>query len=260
VEDLSEKEQLDAMRAWWQENGRFVIGGIVLGVAIIIGWNQWRGGIAEKETAASALYEDVMSATGDGNLDAANTAASELFESYPATIYASQSRLAMARLYMDKGRDQDAADVLRVLVESGGDSEIQLVGRLRLARVLLYQDKAEEVVELLRDQGEHAFAARYSEVLGDAYTALGSYPEAQAAYTAALADDPAVRTVDSGLIQLKLNDLPAATAVASGTEAATDAAEAVEEAPPVPGDEQTSEQTGDQADVEEGENGDEAAQ
>jgi tetratricopeptide (TPR) repeat protein len=131
---------------------------------------------------------------------------------------------------------------------------------LRLARVLLYQDKAEAVVELLRDQGEHAFAARYSEVLGDAYTALGSYPEAQAAYTAALADDPAVRTVDSGLIQLKLNDLPAATAVASGTEAGTDAAEAVEEAPPVPGDEQTGEQTDAQTDDQEGENGDEAAQ
>ena len=130
-----------------------------------------------------------MSATGVGNLDAASVAATELFADYAATIYAAQARLAMARLYMDKGRDQDAADVLRVLVESGGDNEIQLIGRLRLAKVLLYQDKAEEVVDLLQGQGEHAFAARYSEVLGDAYTALGSYAEAEAAYTVALDDD-----------------------------------------------------------------------
>ena len=255
MEELSEKEQLDAMRAWWKENGRFVIGGVVLGVAILVGWNQWRGGMVEKETAASALYEDIMSATGDGNLDAANSAATELFESYADTTYAGQSRLAMARLYMDKGRDQDAADVLRVLVESGGDSEVQLVGRLRLARILLYQDKAEEVVELLKDQGEHAFAARYSEVLGDAYTALGSYAQAEAAYTAALVDDPAVRTVDSGLVQLKLNDLPETTELASGSDAGTDEIETIEATQPAPEEEST-----DESSDREGENGDEAAQ
>ena len=221
------------------------------------GWLEsvaWRNG--GKETAASALYEDIMSATGDGNLDAANSAATELFESYADTTYAGQSRLAMARLYMDKGRDQDAADVLRVLVESGGDSEVQLVGRLRLARILLYQDKAEEVVELLKDQGEHAFAARYSEVLGDAYTALGSYAQAEAAYTAALVDDPAVRTVDSGLVQLKLNDLPATTELASGSDAGTGEIENVEATQSAPEDEST----GESSDEQEGENGDEAAQ
>lgn len=247
MEELSEKEQLDAMRSWWQENGRYVIGGVMLGVAMLVGWNQWRGGIAETETAASALYEDVMSATGVGNLDAASVAATELFADYAATIYAAQARLAMARLYMDKGRDQDAADVLRVLVESGGDTEIQLIGRLRLAKVLLYQDKAEEVVDLLQGQGEHAFAARYSEVLGDAYTALGSYAEAEAAYTVALLDDPAVRTVDNALIQLKLNDLPAPTEVAAGTETGVeviDVTEPVEETP----------------DGQDDENGDEASQ
>jgi predicted negative regulator of RcsB-dependent stress response len=247
VEELSEKEQLDAMRSWWQENGRYVIGGVMLGVAMLVGWNQWRGGIAETEIAASALYEDVMSATGVGNLDAASVAATELFADYAATIYAAQARLAMARLYMDKGRDQDAADVLRVLVESGGDNEIQLIGRLRLAKVLLYQDKAEEVVDLLQGQGEHAFAARYSEVLGDAYTALGSYAEAEVAYTAALVDDPAVRTVDNALIQLKLNDLPAPTEVAVGTETGAeviDVTEPVEETP----------------DGQDDENGDEASQ
>ena len=255
MEELSEKEQLEVMRAWWSENGRYVIGGIVLGVAMLVGWNQWRGGIVASEVAASALYEDVMSATGNGNLDAAGAAATDLFENYAPTTYAAQSRLAMARLYMDKGRDQDAADVLRVLVESGGNSEIQLVGRLRLAKVLLYQNKAEEVVTLLKEQGDHAFAARYSELLGDAYAALGLTAEAQAAYNAALIDDPAIRTVDTSLIQLKLNDLPDSDQVADG--AATDAGDqtdtTVEIDAPLPTEET-------QADEPEAETGGEAAQ
>lgn len=255
MEDLSEKEQLDAMRVWWSENGRYVIGGIVLGVAMLVGWNQWRGGIAEAEIAASALYEDVMSATGDGDLDAAGAAATDLFENHAGTTYAAQSRLAMARLYMDKGRDQDAADVLRVLVESAGDSEIKLVGRLRLAKVLLYQNKAEEVVELLKDPGEHAFAARYNEVLGDAYTVLELYADAQAAYRTALVDDPAVRTVDNSLIQLKLNDLPDIGAGAAGNETKADT-----EIAAVDASETTAAAEDKQADEPQDENGDEAAQ
>lgn len=208
MEDLSEKEQLDAMRAWWAENGRYVVGGVVLGVAILYGWNQWQSGIADAQLEASTMYEDVMTGVGDGNADAAGAAAAELFDSHPGTEYASQGRLAMARLYMDKGRDQDAVNVLQGLVDGAGDSEMGLVGRLRLARVLLYQDKAEEVVALLEDHRDNAFASRFNDVLGDAYVALGSYTEAQVAYTEAITDTAGARTVDTNLIQLKINDLP----------------------------------------------------
>ncbi len=36
MDDLSEKEQLDLMRAGWSENGRYVIGGVVLVVVIAL--------------------------------------------------------------------------------------------------------------------------------------------------------------------------------------------------------------------------------
>lgn len=209
MEDLSEKEQLEALRAWWAENGSYVMGGIIVGMLIIFGWNQWQSTRTETAIAASTLYEDVMDGAGRSNLDAASTAAEQLFSGYPDTPYAAQARLAMARLYMDNGRDQDAADVLRPLADSGTVDELALVARLRLAKILLYQDKAADVIDLVKDMPETAFAARFSEVLGDAYVALGSYAEAEAAYVAALNDNPLARTVDTALIQLKLNDLPA---------------------------------------------------
>lgn len=208
MEDLSEKEQLDAMRAWWSENGSYVIGGIAVGIIIIFGLNQYRSSIATAEVAASSLYEDVMFGAGTGNLDAASEAAAELFSDYNDSPYAAQARLAMARLYMDNARDQDAADQLTALIESNPDTELAMVGRLRLAKILLYQGKAEEVVGLVRDQLDNAFSARLNEVLGDAYVALEQYTEAEAAYIAALSDNPQVPTVDVSLIQLKINDLP----------------------------------------------------
>jgi predicted negative regulator of RcsB-dependent stress response len=226
VNDLSEKEQLEFLRAWWSENGRYVIGGVVLGVAILFGWNQWQSSLSEAQIEASMMYEEVMSSVGAGDVEAAVAAAGELSGKHPDSAYTSQARLAMARLYMDKGRDQDAANVLRDLVEAAGDSEVGLIGRLRLAKILLYQDKAGDVVELLADHRDNAFAARFNEVLGDAYVALKSYTEAQAAYAAALTEDRGSQTIDSGLLQLKINDLPAASEVASISEATVDAGQA----------------------------------
>ncbi len=208
MEDLSEKEQLDALRAWWSENGSYVMGGVIVGIIVIFGWNSWQTNIADTEIAASTLYEDVMEAVGRGNLDTATTAADQIFSNFSGTPYEGQARLAMARMYMDNGRDQDAAEVLTPLARSTSLSELSLVGRLRLAKILLYQNKADEVVSLMINQPETAFSARFSEVLGDAYVALGSYSEAEAAYIAALNDNPSVPTVDASLVRLKINDLP----------------------------------------------------
>lgn len=215
MNDLSEKEQLEEMRAWWSENGRFVITGVVLGVAIIFGWNQWRSSIETSRIEASNLFEQVMSAMESGDTEAAEDAAGTLFENYERTVYPAQTRLALARLYMDKGRDQDAVNVLRELIAASDESEIQLVGRLRLAKVLLYQNKPDDVVEILRDRDESGFAARYLEILGDAYATQGNFAEAQTAYLAALSRNSPVPTIDNNLIQLKLNDLPDLTELAA---------------------------------------------
>ena len=225
MEDLSEKEQLDAIRAWWAENGSYVMGGIVVGMLIIFGWNYWQSSVANTETGASMLFEDVMESSGRGNLDAAATAADDLFIDYPDSPYAAQARLAMARMYMDNGRDQDAAEVLVPLAEGSGSDELALLARLRLAKIQLYQNRPQDVVDLLEEMPESAYTARFNEVLGDAYVALESWPEAEAAYIAALNDNPQARTIDPSIIQLKINDLPAA-----GETAAVETALSEEEA------------------------------
>ena len=213
MEDLSEKEQIDAMRAWWKENGRYVISGIVLGVAILLGWREWRDYQLTSRLEASALYETLAVEVNDGDLDASEAAASDLYDNYASTTYAALARLAMAKLYMEKGRDQDAADALNALVSARGNVEVKMVGRLRLAKVYLYQDKHQEVVELLAGFEDSSFAARYDELLGDAYLALGQVASASAAYQRAMLDDVNAPTVDRALVQMKIVDLPVDVAV-----------------------------------------------
>ena len=203
---LSEKEQIDKMRAWWSDNGLYVIGGIVLGAAILFGINYYQSQSVTEEVAASALYDELTLQVTGGNAEAAEATAAELDSDYGNSSYAAQSKLAMARLYMDKNRDQDAAEALNGLLAMDGFEHLKHVARVRLAKILIYQGKPEEVLSLLEGQENAAFAARYAEERGDAFVALGRYDEARAAYQAAL--DEAQPTVDQGLIQLKLMDLP----------------------------------------------------
>lgn len=205
-----EKEQIEEIKAWWAEYGRYIIIGVVLAVAGLVGWNQYQSSKLEAQIAASDLFESLTVHVSEGDLDEAEAVAAELATDFANTAYAAQSKLAMARLYMDKNRDQDAADALRELLAMRGHDELRGVGRQRLARILLYQNKPQEVVDLLSDDETAAFAGLYAESLGDAYAALGDVEKAAEAYREALADT--TQTVNRGLVQMKLLDLPEASA------------------------------------------------
>ena len=205
---LSEKEQIDQMRSWWSEYGAYVIGGIVVGAASLIGINYYQDNRLQMQIEASANYESLLQHIGAGDRDDAEAVADVIATRYAETTYAAQAGLAMARLYMDKNRDQDAADALSAVVNSHADDEFKHVARLRLARIYLYQDKAQAAVDLLEPEDNVAFAAAYGEVLGDAYYMLGRISDAQAAYQRVLLDPLSQGTVDPQLVQWKVLDLP----------------------------------------------------
>lgn len=232
---LSEKEQLEQFRSWWSEYGAFVIGGIVMGAGLLFGINYYQSNKLQAQLDASTAYETLVVHLVEGELDEAEAVANEIATSYGDTTYAGQSGLAMARLYMDKNRDQDAADALLGVVEGESDESLKNVARLRLARIYLYQDNPQGVLDLLAGNEDEAFSAAYGEILGDAYTALGRVAEAKDAYQKVLMDPLAQGTVDPQLVQWKSLDLPE---VALVEETAVEAAEAesqdsVEPAEPV---------------------------
>ena len=204
--DDIEQEQIDEMKAWWSEYGSYVIAGVVIAVGLIIGFNLYKSNKLEAQIAASEMFETLAVHVTDGDIDDAESVAAQLANNYANTAYAAQSRLAMARLYMDNNRDEDAAEVLRELLEMRGHGPLKHVGRSRLARILLYQEKPQEVLDLLEGQDNEAFTGIYAEARGDAHVALGQFAEADEAYRAALAAGGG--TVNAGLVQMKLLDLP----------------------------------------------------
>lgn len=208
---LSEKEQIEKMRTWWSDYGSYVIGGVVLGAAILYGINHYQSSQLQQQYAASALYDSLADHVAEGRLDAAETVASELTADFGDSIYFAQSKLAMARLYLEQNRDQDAKDTLNSLISSTASEEFKNVARVRLSKIMLYQGEAEAVIDLLEGRTSRAFSARYAEIRGDAYTALDRFAEARVAYQVALAESGGAATVDQSFVQLKLLDLPIET-------------------------------------------------
>ncbi len=208
MNDLSEKETVEAIRTWWQENGKFIIAGIVLGAGGLFGWNQWQARVQGQAEAASMVFERLIDAVGRGSEYDAKAAADTLAQDYASTPYAEQARLALAKLYVEQGKSDEAAAELRALADAA-EPPLSLIARHRLARVLLYQDKPEEALQVLGVGDPGAFRPRFLELRGDAEFALGRTEAAREAWTAALAAPGEPPLIDMRLVRMKLDELGA---------------------------------------------------
>jgi len=114
---------------------------------------------------------------------------------------------------------------LQDVLQRTKDKDLALVARLRLARVQIAQNKADDAIKTLNGTDAGAFAARFHEVRGDAYHLKGDDAAALKEYQAARLGDVA-GTVDPQLLDLKIADLPASAGATSKPAAPATAAAA----------------------------------
>lgn len=214
-EFLSEKEQIEQIRNWWRENGWYLIGGMALAALGYLGWNQYQAYRDNRAEQASALYVRLQQTVEDDR-EGADELLAQLINEYPASAYADQARLLMAskQLISDPGQ---AATYLRTVMEDSRDPGLAFIARLRLARVLTYQQSYDAALEVLDVAEPGEFAARVSELKGDVYAAMGDNEAARSAYSDALGA-AGTQSLDRNFVQMKLNDLPLANGPAAATE------------------------------------------
>jgi len=216
-EYLTDDEQLEHVKRLTAEYGPWMLGAVVLGLAVVFGLRYYEGYQNERAMQAASRFTSMASALQHDDRVQARQIADGLIKDFPNSPYADQARMTLARLAVDDGQDANAIPPLTQVMESSKDTELRHIARLRLARVLIDQGKPDDALQTLSDE-PGAFAASYHEVRGDAYFAKKDLQRASTEYKAALGESGANGGADSALLTLKIADLglPAAPAAPSG--------------------------------------------
>lgn len=204
-EYLSEKEQVEEIRQWFRENGWYLFGGAAIVVLGYFGYNQYRAWQDRVGEQAAAVYLELRQVVEDDDRATADSLLAQLASEFPDSPYLDQGRLLLAEANLIRDPERSIAE-LSAVVERDGDDGLVNIARLRLARVLAYQEQYDRALAVLNVAEPGEFAARFSEVRGDIHAAMGNREAAASAYTDALLS-AANGTINNEYVQLKLNDV-----------------------------------------------------
>lgn len=224
---LTEEEQIEALKRWWKDNGKFTVALILAAVLAWFGWTTWQQRQDQQAQQASSQYAELLAifnASSEGQLSEEQAAtarllANELLEAEPESLYGNYAALILARLAVAEGDYASAETQLQTVLDTAANQAVNDLAQLRLARVLVAQEKYDQALEQLTDDVGAGFTAAFAELRGDVYLAQDQLDLAHTAYQEALSQLAPEQMARSGLLQLKLDN----TAVAQNT--ATEAAQ-----------------------------------
>jgi predicted negative regulator of RcsB-dependent stress response len=171
---LDEHEQGERVRDWLRRNGAGIVGGIVLGLALVGGWKWWQAQQLSQRMQAGENYQSMLARIEAGDLAQAQAV------DPGQGAYATLAALSLAKAQVEAG-DRDAAIATLRGVDDVDPVLAHVVGQ-RLARLLTDAGQHQEALQLVAGADDAASL----EIRGDAQVALGKPEEARKAYADAL--------------------------------------------------------------------------
>ncbi|MEH6590612.1 MAG: tetratricopeptide repeat protein [Halioglobus sp.] len=184
----SEEEQVEALKRWWDENGRSIVLAVVVALSAGFGWQTWTGYQDSNMEQASNIYQQMLQAVGaaemtEKQIAESNALALQLKSDHPDSSYAQFAALHLARLAVTNDDLTGAEAQLRwVLMRAENGGDIAQVAELRLARVLAAQGQLDAALEILQQATGTRYGASYAVARGDILLRQGHTDEARDAY------------------------------------------------------------------------------
>ena len=204
---MSDEEQLEKIQAWWQENGRAVIAGVIIAVAGVVGWQQW-GAYQERqaEAAANAYMQFVEARESDRDQETVIRRGQRVLDEHGHSLYSAMAGLQLAQVQLGADNVEAAAETLGWVVENAADQGFRDLARLRRAQILYDAERLEDALAALEGAEDGPYDSLFHELRGDIVAAQGDRERARASYQEALADSD-IEGFRRRLIEQKLTDV-----------------------------------------------------
>src|SRR6187431_1154039 len=175
--DLQEQEQVDQLKAFWQQYGNLITWTLILALGAFAGWNGWNWWQRDQAVKASAMFDELERAAQGADTERSARVFGDLKERFPRTAYAQQGALLTAKVQADKGQTDAALTTLAWVSENAGEDEIRTVARLRAAGLLLDKKQYDAALAQLdaaaQGKGAQAFEGLVADRRGDVLLAQG---------------------------------------------------------------------------------------
>ncbi|MFT3930515.1 MAG: tetratricopeptide repeat protein [Spongiibacteraceae bacterium] len=218
----TEEEQLEALKAWFRQNGRHLVTGMLVAAVAAFGIFSWQQRQAHRADSASADYQNLLQAmraldanAGDAakikeQLATARHLAETLKTDFESSSYAQFAALFKAKLAVDENDLAQAETELKWVLEHKPTAEIKALTQLRLARVLFAKGDNDGALAQLDEKSAGSYIGAYLQLKGDIAQARGDVEAARAAYVRAQELEKEMSSpINDPLLEMKLRDLQA---------------------------------------------------
>lgn len=175
----TDAEKAEEIKAWWKENGKSVLTGVLVAIAGVFGWQQWQSHTKTQAEAASALYNSVKTTQSAESL-------ANLKTDHGSSPYAAIASLAAAKNYAESGNEAEAISELQWAVDNAKEENIQFTAKIRLARLLIATAELDKASSLLNDEFPPTYNPLLEELKGDLALAKEDRTAAAEAYRRAI--------------------------------------------------------------------------
>lgn len=215
AEEKTDEEQIEALKAWWDENGTKTLAALVLVIGGYFGWETWSNNIQLQSQQASDLWQDTIDMVeGKSARDVAvdqmilvGSNIDKLKQDYGDTAYGHFAAALRAKLSVEMGDLDTAADALQWSLDNSSDEATQIITRLRLARVEAARGNFDLALKMVQEVDSGSHRAAYAEATGDFYVQLGDGEAAYSAYESAIAASQSADTTTRNVLALKISQV-----------------------------------------------------
>lgn len=182
----TEEQQVERLKEFWNEHGKGIVIGAVLGFGLFYGWRYYDASVREAQEALSMQFTEVTESLTVETL----APAQEFAAANAGETYGQLAALDVAAVQVEAGELAAAVDTLQPVV-ANAVGPLKAMAEVRQARLLLALERFDEALAVLNSAKPESYKAIVAELRGDVLVAKGDVDAARAAYQEAITADPA---------------------------------------------------------------------